>query len=272
MNYNTIGIIGQGFVGSAIREGFQLRSNIKIETYDLQKKSTALSTAAVTQLCDFIFICLPTPMTPSGCCDISIVDSVLSIIASETSKLGAQKIAIIKSTCAPGSTEQWNKKYESQGLSIVFNPEFLVAATAKKDFLNSSRIVLGGEKAKTSMVAKLYQNIFDCPIIETDSITAETVKYITNTFLTLKVSYSNEVYRICKGLGINYDDMMDIACLDPRISRAHTIVPGSDGKFGFGGYCFPKDLAALIYMAESLGVDPLVLKSARDLNAIVRED
>jgi len=84
--------------------------------------------------------------------------------------------------------------------------------------------------------------------------------------LTLKVSYSNVVYQICKGLGISYNDTMDIACLDPRISRAHTSVPGPDGKLGFGGYCFPKDLSAFIYTAEALGVDPLVLKSARETN------
>jgi len=271
MNQEKIGIIGQGFVGSAIREGFLSRSSIEIETFDLEKECTAVSTTSVAQLCDIIFICLPTPQAEDGSCDISIVDSVLSLIAVEAERLGEQKIAVIKSTCTPGSTKKWNEKYNSKGLSIVFNPEFLTARTAEEDFINSDRVILGGDNKSTSVVAELYRTIFDCPIVETDSTTAETVKYITNTFFMLKVMYFNELHDLCEKMGLDYSKAVDIACLDWRIASSHTLVPGPDKKFGVGGACLPKDVSALISFAESLDSDFSLLKAASKKNSQVRD-
>lgn len=271
MNLEKIGIIGQGFVGSAIRDGFLARSDIQVETFDLEKESTAISTTALVQLSDIIFVCVPTPMADDGSCNISIVDSVLSLIATEASRLGENKIAVIKSTCTPGSTKKWNEKYNPQGLSIIFNPEFLTARTAQEDFMNSDRVILGGDRRATSVVAELYRHIFDCPIIETDSVTAETVKYVTNTFFTLKVMYFNELYELCDKMDIDYDETVGIACLDWRIASSHITVPGPDGQLGVGGACLPKDLNAFIAFAKTKEVELSLLEAASKKNDEVRD-
>ena len=270
MHLKTIGIIGQGFVGSAIRDGFLSKSKVRVETYDIAKESTLDSVEAVVRLSDIIFVCLPTPMASDGSCDISIVDTVLQQIAAEAAALGEGKIAVIKSTCVPGSTARWNEIHEKMGLSVVFNPEFLTARTAKEDFLDTDRVILGGDKVSTSAVAALYDQIFDCPIVETNSATAEAVKYITNTFFMLKVVHFNELYELCNRVGIDYDEAVGIACLDWRIARSHITVPGPDGKFGVGGACLPKDIAAFITFAESNGVDLSLLKSTVKKNIKIR--
>ena len=96
------------------------------------------------------------------------------------------------------------------------------------------------------------------------------VKYFINCFLATKVSFSNEIYQICEESGLDFNKVVEYALYDQRIGKSHFSVPGPDGSFGFGGHCFPKDLNAIMYMAESCGVDPKVLKSVWDKNNEVR--
>ena len=272
MNTDRIGIIGQGFVGSAIRNGFEKKADLRVETYDLRKPelSTKDSIKAVVEVCDIIFVCVPTPMESGGFCNLSIVESVLDEIASSI-KVG-ECIAVIKSTVVPGSTAKWNLKYQPSGLNVVFNPEFLVEASAKEDFLNQTRIIIGGDPKYTNSVAELYRRAFWCAVVQVDSTTAEFIKYMTNTLLAAKVSFANEMYQICQNLGISYEIAKDLVCLDPRINPGHLQVPGPDGETGFGGHCFPKDLLAFLNFAKDLGVNPAMLEATWEKNLEVRDD
>ena len=96
------------------------------------------------------------------------------------------------------------------------------------------------------------------------------VKYVTNSFLAMKVSFANEMYQICEGLDIDYDKVIEYAMHDDRLGYSHWSVPGPDGDFGYGGHCFPKDVRALIVVAEKLGIVPRMLISTNIKNTQVR--
>jgi UDPglucose 6-dehydrogenase len=265
MKYN-IGIVGQGFVGNAIYQKF--KNYYEVSTFDLdENKRNVDSLKDLVSKSDIIFVCLPTPMKSSGDCDISIVEDVVS----EINHISVDKIVVIKSTITPGTTESFNNKY--QNLTIVFNPEFLTEANAVRDFENQSKIILGGPRKGTDVLKTIYRLIFPItPIIKTGSTHAEMVKYLTNSFLSVKVSFANEIYELCKELGLDYDKVIEYATYDERLGKSHWSVPGPDGDRGFGGHCFPKDLSAIINLTDKLNTTNFVLKAANETNQKVRTD
>ena len=257
-----IGVVGQGFVGSAIREG--LNKYYDVETYDKFINSTCGSLEELMTKTKIIFICLPTPMKKTGACDLSIVQEVIS----DMNKYASGHIAIIKSTVIPGTTEDLNQQF--QNINIIFSPEFLTEANNIKDFQNQNRIILGGDKENTNIVKNMFANIFfDIPIVEVDSKTAEMTKYYINTFLATKVSFANEMKKICDGLKLDHEKVRRLVLLDKRIGRTHLMVP-YDNKYGFGGHCFPKDLIALKTQAEQNNVDTTMLNATWNKNLKVR--
>lgn len=259
----NIGIIGQGFVGTAVNEG--LKSKFNVETYDIAKKSTCSNIEEVCEKSDVVFVCLPTPMNPDGSCSTLIVQKVLN----EINNFNTCDTVVVKSTIPPGTTEQWNEKYHN--IQIVFNPEFLTEANSIEDFKNQNRIIVGGPRPASTKVARLFRKAFPkIPIIKTGSTHAEMVKYVTNCFLATKVSFANEMFKVCNELDIDYDKVIEYAKFDERLGYSHWAVPGPDGDFGFGGHCFPKDMNALIYLGDRLGVDLKTLKSALETNDKVR--
>ncbi|MDC0145572.1 nucleotide sugar dehydrogenase [bacterium] len=262
-----IGIIGVGYVGTALKEGF--KDYYQIKTYDLDSSLSSCKTMGELIFeSKLIFLCLPTPMNKNGSCDLSIVENIIDEISSLI-KDNSNKIIIIKSTVPPGTTENLNNKY--QNFNIIFNPEFLTEANFIEDFKNQNRIILGGLKSATSQIYEFYTKIFPkAKIIETDSTYAEMVKYFSNTFLATKVSFANEMKIICDKLDIDYSKVVEYATYDNRLGNSHWSVPGPDGNLGFGGSCFPKDINALISIASKLGVDPILLKSVWKTNLKVR--
>lgn len=271
MKKTKIGIIGQGFVGNAIYEGF--KSYYKVLTYDkylMEKSNTDLET--LVKKSTIIFICVPTPMLDNGKCHTDIVEDVLKNVDNLCKAFDiTEKICVIKSTVIPGTTKKLNKKFKN--INIIFNPEFLTEANAIRDWKNQSRIILGGYYKITTKVKPIFAKVFPkITIVKTDSDYAEMVKYVTNTFLSTKVSFANEIYGICKSLDIDYDKVIEYAQYDDRLGKSHWSVPGPDGDFGYGGHCFPKDLSALIYLAEDLGLNPIVLRAIREKNNEVRSN
>jgi UDPglucose 6-dehydrogenase len=257
-----IGIIGQGFVGNAIYQKF--KDYYEINTYDLDS-SKCNSSEQETLDNDIVFVCLPTPMNSDGSCNVSLVESAIK----RCSEFGITKTVVIKSTVSPGTTARINSLYPN--MDIVFNPEFLTERNAVKDYENQSRIILGGPRPSTTKLKGIFSKVFPkAHIIKTDSTHAEMVKYLTNTFLSVKVSFANEIYQICEGLNVDYDKVVEYATHDERLGKSHWNVPGHDGDFGFGGHCFPKDLAALIHLAENLDVIDNVLSAAEQTNTQVR--
>jgi len=265
----TVGIIGMGYVGTALKEGF--KDYHKIETYDI--KASLSSCNSINELVSkskIIFLCVPTPMNKNGSCDLSIIKNIIDEVGSCIDNQ-SNKIIVIKSTITPGTTEKLNQKY--QNFNIIFNPEFLTEANFIEDFKNQNRIILGGSKSITTKIKQLYIKIFPkAKIIETGSTYSEMVKYFSNTFLATKVSFANEMKMICDKLDIDYDKVVEYAIYDNRLGNSHWSVPGPDGKLGFGGSCFPKDINALIQFASELGVDATMLKSAWNVNLKVRPE
>ena len=259
----NLGIIGMGYVGDALENKF--KKFYDIETYDLQKKSTCNSLEELFSKSDIIFLCLPTPMKNDGSCDTSIISTSLNQINNLAKDLTPNKIIIIKSTIPIGSTKIFQDKFEN--LDIIFNPEFLTEANHLEDFENQNRIILGGDEQSLSKVVDLYSRVFPgVKIIETDSPTAEMVKYFANSFLATKVSFANEMFDLCKKLSIDYDKVVEFVLYDKRIGPSHLKVPGNDNKRGYGGSCFPKDVSSLITQFNANDVKSYILKASWERN------
>lgn len=259
----NIGIVGQGFVGSALKSKFENFFNVL--TYDLKPGISNSSIEEIVNNCNIIFVCVPTPMNEDGSCNIMSVDTVLKSL-NKTSK---KNIVVIKSTIPPGSTEKLNSNYKR--IKVVFNPEFLREKHANEDFDNVDRIILGGDRDSLNKLTDFYSKIFPkANIVRTSSNSAEMMKYFTNAYLAMKVVFCNEIFQICEKNNIEYDEVIKCVGFDKRIGQTHFSVPGPDGDFGFGGHCFPKDVNALIKIAENLNSNNILLKSIIQSNNKVR--
>jgi len=268
-----IGIIGQGFVGTAIREG--LKNFYSVLVYDIKEElcpeEFLASTPDIIQECEIIFQCLPTPMKKTGECDLSIVTNSLKILDNISEVHKKKPIVVIKSTVPPGTCEELDSKFKN--INIVFNPEFLTEANSIDDFKNQTRIILGGHRPYTTTLKTLYRKAFpQTPIVKTGFKTAEMTKYFINNFLATKVSFANEIYEICSKLDIDYDKVVEYALYDQRIGKSHLSVPGPDGDFGYGGHCFPKDLNAMIFICIRNHIDCVMLNTTREKNDKIRKN
>ena len=262
-NGNTIGVVGQGYVGSAISTHF--KSFFKIITFDkyLISKSSENSLKELSKKSDIIFVCVPTPMQNDGKCDISIVEKVIN----EINKNTKNKIIVIKSTIPPGTTDNFKSLFTNN--AIIFNPEFLTEANFLEDFKNQKKVILGGNAKHIDLIAKIYLTAFpEIKIIKSDSTEAEMVKYFINCFLATKVSFANEMKYICDNLNLDYNQIMKMAISDHRLGASHWKVPGPDGDLGFGGHCLPKDLNAILSHFETLGL----LKEVKKVNDKIRQN
>ena len=255
-----VGIVGIGFVGKACFEFF--RKKYQVFTFDINNTCTEDTLDSLVSKSDIIFICVPTPMNFEGACDTSIVENVLKDI----NKCGKKSECIIKSTIPPGTSSLFSKKFSE--LNISFNPEFLTEANFIEDFINQDRIIIGSN-GNCDKVMKLYKESFpNAHIIECKFEEAEMVKYFTNSFLSTKVAFANEFYQLCKAIDIDYDNVSKIAMMDLRLGKSHFSVPGPDGKLGFGGSCFPKDINGIINIFKKYNITPHVLNSvwSRNIN------
>ena len=261
-----IGIIGNGFVGNSIAFGFSPTHEVRVHDKDPKRN---LNTIEEVLECEFIFVAVPTPMNEDGSISLAIVEKALTEIAISNKR--KDNIIILKSTMVPGTTNNFIRKFPK--LNIIFNPEFLTERTAKLDFLTQARMVFGGTKRLTERVAKLFKERFmHCHIIETDTVTAELIKYMNNVFFATKVSIMNEMKQICDVVGADWNQALKGFAADQRIGDSHLNVPGPDGKLGFGGSCFPKDINAFISMADELGIDVPTIKGAWKTNLNVRPE
>ncbi|MAH43676.1 hypothetical protein CL614_08230 [archaeon] len=260
----TVGIIGNGFVGGAVANGFKPFADIRI--YDaLKERSTHHYNDVIFS--DFIFVCLPTPMVDveGGKCNLSIVEEFFSTLPSI-----CEGIFVIKSTVPIGTTKKLCEQYPH--LKIIHNPEFLTSENANEDFINADRTVIGGKGEWVSRIIPLYENFKNTPILTMNSTESECVKYFANCFLATKLMVFNEMKMLCNEIEeVDYNFLIDGVISDTRIGNSHYNAPGPDGEYGFGGTCFPKDINSLIYTMEKHGVNPLVLKSVWEQNKNYRE-
>jgi len=260
-----IGVIGFGFVGESQVFAFSPIADIKVFDIDPIKKTHSLE-ETINQ--DLVFVCLPTPMKENGTQDISLIENFFRDVSRLTSK---KPIYILKSTVLPGTTSRLEKEFN---LDIVFCPEFLTEKTAKLDMLTQSRIIIGGSNPlKVHKVKELFETRFGKKhYIITDSTSAEIIKYMSNNFLALKISFMNEYYNLVENIGGDWKTITEGFSSDPRIGNSHTQVPGHDGKNGFGGTCFPKDINAIIEFSKQNGTKMPTLEAAWETNLKVRPE
>lgn len=256
MNVNKkIGIIGIGMVGDPLRKHFELNGFVRGESlfcYDTDK--TKGYDDAVSHA-DIIFICVPTPARSDGHCDIGIVESVIAKYAAPN------KTFIIKSTVAPGTTGRLAEKYKA---NILFNPEFLTEANAWDDMMRPDRQIVGRsvhDQNISGILDILPKPSVDLSEYAINATEAELGKYAANVFGSMKVTFANIIADVCymielslrkddiQNADVNYEMVRRIVGNDKRIGDYWLNV--NHGKYrGFGGYCFPKDSAALIGVAK----------------------
>tara|TARA_B100000925_G_C21904915_1_gene428819 strand:- start:50 stop:904 length:855 start_codon:yes stop_codon:yes gene_type:complete len=258
-----IGIIGHGFVGKATDYGF----NKSVE----KKIIDPCYGNDIDDLMDFdptvIFVCVPTPMGDDGSQDTSILRKVVN----ELSLKFKESVIVIKSTVLPKVLTELHDNNKN----IVYNPEFLREKHANEDFVNSPLLILGGNKNPTKVISDAYKNHSVCLNAEhifMDIHSASIIKYAINTFLATKVIFFNELYELFNTTDSNDDwkKIIDTISKDSRIGNSHMMVPGHDGKYGFGGACFPKDSVALAKFASEQGVTLSLLEQAIKKNNKIR--
>ena len=267
----NIGIIGNGFVGSAVEFGFSAQTNCDavVRVYDKNPVKSVHTLNETVNKSDFIFVSVPTPSNDDGSMNVRILESALMDIQRVNKR---KNIILIRSTILPGTTTKLQKKFKK--LNLVFNPEFLTERSAKFDFINQSRFILGGRKRITARVAELFRWRFgeSISIIETNFETAELIKYMNNCYFATKVSFMNEMKLIADKSNVDWDLAVDGFVRDGRIGHSHLAVPGPDGRMGFGGSCFPKDIQAMINFGKKLDVDMNTLLGAWATNLQVRPE
>jgi UDPglucose 6-dehydrogenase len=253
----NIGIVGYGFVGRKLADLFGRAHKVTIYDKALPIYSSPSQREAING-CDVAFIAVPTPTAPDGIsCDLTQVQDALSWLTVPT---------CIKSTVPPGTTktvESWFKA------PIAISPEYMGESSHHQWKTPDSYgfQIIGGARAVAELVMSAYResSCVDIKFHLTDSTTAEFVKYMENCFLATKVAFVNQFYDLAKWVGVDFNEARNLWLLDPRIGQSHTDI--REGR-GFGGKCLPKDLRAIIAVANSYGGARL-LEAVRDFNEAV---
>jgi UDPglucose 6-dehydrogenase len=244
-----IGIVGYGHVGKAIHALFP-----DAVVYDAPKE---MGSKAKVNNCEIVFVCVPTPSLPDGTCDTSIVEEVVVWLTA--------KVIVIRSTVPVGFTDAMK---ELTGKRIVFQPEYYGETIDHhfSDLRHRTWLTFGGSGDDVGLVIRAYQQVYNAEvrIRQTDARTAEMAKYMENCFLALKVTFCNEFYDIAGAHGIDYNELREVWLEDPRIGRSHTFV--YEDNRGYGGKCLPKDVSALIGMADEKAVNSDLMKSVQHKN------
>lgn len=228
-------------------------------------KATTSSAEGIAQT-DISFLCVGTPSQQNGSLDLTYLKRVCEDIGAALAKKRTPHTLVFRSTTLPGTTEdvavpileKHSGKRVGEGFFVCYNPEFLREGTAVKDYYHPPKIVIGeGKQGEGDSLAEIYGGI-EAPLVRTSIRAAEMVKYSDNAFHALKVTFGNEIGILCKKLGIDSHEVMDIFCKDTKLNLSKVYLkPG----FAFGGSCLPKDLRALSYQAKRHDVETPVLNA-----------
>ena len=210
---------------------------------------------------EVVFVAVGTPMAENGAANLSYVRAVAESLTAEAT---TPFTLVMKSTVPPGTGAALRDRQLTRAaieIGYVSNPEFLREGHAINDWLNTDRVVIGGDDARAiDVVAELYASL-DAPIVVTDVASAETIKYASNAFLSTKISFINEIANLCDAVGADIDAVSGGIGLDSRIGSAFL-----QAGIGYGGSCFPKDTRALDFIATVNGYQFDLLKAVIDVN------
>lgn len=281
-----VGIIGQGFVGSAMKAYFD-RHEIPVVAFDkfkpeacTKKLSPEACLEDLVNTADIIFVCVPTPMRQNGECYTGIPESVFADIdrvAREIGRPADSFVCCLKSTVPAGFTDSMRKKYPH--MRITFSPEFLTEKNSVQDMIQANRIIVGGAPEDSAVVLQYFLEADKrrvdegkVVLIQAPAAAAEMAKLFGNGLLFTKVLFSNEIAMLCEKMSIDYNEVRFLTALDPRIGASHTAVPGPDGFRGAGGHCFPKDMHNLKYLAAECGYPERMFTAVLSRNNEIREE
>jgi len=259
---SQIGIIGAGYVGSAIKHHFK---DAKI----WDKYVSTPNTHEEVMKQPLIFVCLPTPYSNKKKPGV-LHGADISAILENLANIPAGRIAIIKSTIPPGTTGYLQKKFPK--IDILFNPEFLTAAYAKEDFAFPDKQILGYTNNRTKKIAEEIMPMLPraqsliLPAVET-----ELIKYMMNSYYASKVIFANQIYDICQKVGADYNRVKLGFTYDKRVNDSHFDVLHG-GFRGYSGACLPKDVKTLIHFAKEQGIDLKLHKTIDKLNEQLLKD
>ena len=253
-----IGIVGLGYVGGAVRNWFESqKGRYGLFYYDKFKE---IGSVEELNKAEIIFVAVPTPFNEKRqSYDDSAIKEVLGVV-------NDGKVIVIKSTILPGSTDLFQKQNPNK--TIVFNPEFLRASTANKDFLKPDRQIVGYANSKGKKVAETIIKILPkapyAKIVRAKE--AEMIKYFSNTYLATRVVFANHIYDVCEKLGgVNYEVIRECLVQDKRIGNSHFDI-FHEGYRGYSGGCFPKDVKAFLQLAKKLGVKVGLIQATDKIN------
>ncbi|MFD1598847.1 UDP-glucose 6-dehydrogenase AglM [Halobellus rarus] len=223
---------------------------------------------------DVTFLALPTPSEDDGHIDLSIMKAGARSLGATLAEKDEPHLVVTKSTVVPTTTEEViapileeeSGKTLGEDLDIGMNPEFLREGSAVEDFLSPDKVVLGSETERAAGTLRavfdpLVARAEDPPVVETGVAEAEMIKYANNGFLAAKISLANDIANICKEYDIDSEEVLSAIGLDHRIGSAFL-----GAGVGWGGSCFPKDVAAIIAAARDVGYDPAMLEAAVEVN------
>lgn len=222
---------------------------------------------------ELTLVAVGTPSRRNGSLNTEYLEIVARQIGESIAQLDRQHVIVFRSTILPGTTEdqlipiveKHSGRTRGKGFSIAYNPEFLRESTAVRDFFSPPKTVVGTDDEAAMLALRRLYGGLDAPYIETSIKVAETVKYVDNAFHALKITFANEVGRVCQSVGIDSHEVMNIFVQDHKLNISEAYLkPG----FAFGGSCLPKDLRALNYFAKSRDVDTPLLASALISNQV----
>lgn len=262
----SVGIIGGGVVGAAHANVFRHYCDVKV--YDLEPSRSSHSFRDTAQQ-DVLLLCLPTPMRKDGTVDPRQILQAMSWINADSSA----KAVVLKSTLPPAQLLEIDATFRG-GPSFVYSPEFLTDRSAEYDLQQSTRFIFG-EATCTPEGWSAVEELFDkrwcgVPRYWTSLEAASLVKYMTNTFFAAKVALFNEFDSLLRSFDADRKKALELLLLDPRIGRSHYQVPGHDGKRGFGGACFLKDVNGYLSIAREQHVPAEIVAAAWRSNVNAR--
>ena len=262
----NVGIIGHGFVGKAVDYGFSMPN---VEKYLVDPNyGTTVQSMFQSFNPNVVFIAVPTPMGDDGTINSKIIEGVFHDLNTH----GNGCMAVIKSTITPEVIQKLKAIYPR----VVYNPEFLTERNANRDFVEAPMLILGGENRDDLYELKdmydRYSLCEKCPTYYVDLEAASMIKYTLNCFMAAKVLFFNQINSIYNksGTGTDWNDFIEIIKADPRVGGTHMAVPGPDGRYGYGGACFPKDTAALVKYARNINEPFTALEEVVKANQKIR--
>jgi UDPglucose 6-dehydrogenase len=244
----NIAIIGVGFVGNAVARAFENNNLLLIDP----KLGTDIRDVINFEP-NVSFVCTPTPSADTGQADLQLTLNTIHYLLVNTYGL-----VVVKSTVPPSFAEQF-----SNAERVVFNPEFLTERNAVSDMIWADSVILGGTDHATEVIEQYYRKYSICSASEYVHVSSEEacwIKYITNTMLAVKVAYLNQLYDSFVDKQ-SWSHVVNALKKDDRLGTSHWLVPGLDGKRGFGGACLPKDSKALLHEAPNLSILKSVIES-----------